>query len=255
MELVVVQQQTRLEPALGSAGLMRGEDFARFVVRVADREQVPRRALLGLAFAESGWRSDARRPTDPARDPQFWPDVSGGGFQQTVAFSEELHALRLDHRVYPGPAIVEQILSRYYEPEHAATVAARKLKALLARSDVRGDEFVALCRYNKPNAAASPGVQANYRNGLARADEFLAGISQQPTSEVIMDDALLDIWNAVRADLPFDDTLAIVSFWKGHWKELGSPVGPEHGGTDGSTYQAFSRGIVRWRPSVGAEML
>ena len=228
-----------------------GEALATFIVGVADREGLPRRALLALAYAESGWRAEARRPVDPARDETSWPDVSGGCFQQTVAFSDELHALGRGAADYPGPEIVEQILEAYYDPDHAATVAARKLKALLARSDVGGDEFLALCLYNKPNADVSAAVATHYRGGLAKADEFLAGLPP----EVKMDDALADIWTAVRADLPLNDALAIVHFWKQHWKELGSPVGPEHPSPDGKTYQAFSRGIVRWTPNVGAEMV
>ncbi len=233
---------------------LEGEDLARFIVAVADRAGVPRRALLGLAYAESTWHSDARRPTDPAKDEEFWPDVSGGAFQQTVAFSDELHAMGRPWQEYAGPEIVEQILAAYYDPEHAATVAARKLKALLARPDVQGDDLLGLCRYNKPNAEASAGVQANYRRGLAHADEFLASFSDQAV-EAKVDEALADLWGAVRDDLAFDDALAIVAFWKGNWKELGSPVGPEHQGADGNTYQAFSRGIVRWKPNVGADIV
>lgn len=62
-----------------------------------------------------------------------------------------------------------------------------------------------------------------------------------------MDAALQDLWKAV-VDVPFNPALGIVAYWKTHWKELGSPVGPEHPGGDGNTYQAFARGIVRWTP-------
>jgi len=238
---------------------LQGEELARFIVGIADREGVPRRALLGLAYAESTWHSGARRPTDPARDEEFWPDVSGGAFQQTVAFSDELHARGLNWRSYPGPDVVAEILDAYYDPDHAATVAAGKLRALLGRADVKGDEFLGLCRYNKPNAEASAGVQANYRRGLEQADAFLATFSdEQPDEQPVeahMDDALADLWGAVRDDLAFDDALAIVGFWKENWKDLGSPVGPEHQSDDGNTYQAFARGIVRWKPDVGAEIV
>ena len=37
----------------------------------------------------------------------------------------------------------------------------------------------------------------------------------------------IDLWQAVRPDIPFDLGRGIVQFWKQHWKELGSPVGPE----------------------------
>src|SRR5436305_9080327 len=117
------------------SAVLQGADFARFILKVADAEQVPRRALLGMGYAESTWHSDARRPTDPTRDEHKWPDVSGGGFQQTVAFSDELQAMGLDWHTYPGAAVTEQILQRYYDPDYATHVAARKLRALLARPD------------------------------------------------------------------------------------------------------------------------
>ena len=70
-----------------------------------------------------------------------------------------------------------------------------------------------------------------------------------------MGEVLADLWGAVRNDLPFDEALAIVAFWQEHWKELGSPVGPERITADGSVYQAFSRGIVRWTADVGPQIL
>ena len=62
-----------------------------------------------------------------------------------------------------------------------------------------------------------------------------------------MDGALKDLWNAAGAGAPYNLALGIVVFWTTHWKELGSPVGGEHA-DGGNTYQAFSRGIVRWGP-------
>jgi hypothetical protein len=63
-----------------------------------------------------------------------------------------------------------------------------------------------------------------------------------------MNDALEDLWKAAGANAPYNLALGIVLFWRDHWKELGSPVGPEHG--DGANvYQAFTRGIIRWGPA------
>ncbi len=69
-----------------------------------------------------------------------------------------------------------------------------------------------------------------------------------------MDDALQDLWFAVNHQIPFDPDAGLVKYWKQHWKDLGSPVGPEHGGNDGNVYQAFTRGMLRWT-SNGAEQL
>jgi len=70
-----------------------------------------------------------------------------------------------------------------------------------------------------------------------------------------MDEALEDLWNAAGAGVPFNTAFGIVAFWKSHWKELGSPVGGEHDGGGGMRFQAFSRGIIKWDPAVGATIL
>ncbi len=70
-----------------------------------------------------------------------------------------------------------------------------------------------------------------------------------------MDEALKDLWNAAGAGAPFNTTFGIVVFWTNHYKELGSPVGPEHVVGAGMAFQAFSRGIVKWDPAVGATIL
>jgi hypothetical protein len=167
---VVVQQQ---QDGPGPVP-QQGEPLARYLVMVADREGVPRRALLALAYAESNWNARARRPVSPSQDVAYWPDVSSGAFQQTVAFSDELKALGLTWQVYPGPQITARILDRYYDVDHSARVAAGKLRTLLARPDVAGNHLLALFRYNKPNGTPALAAQQNYQNGLAKADELLA---------------------------------------------------------------------------------
>ena len=71
-----------------------------------------------------------------------------------------------------------------------------------------------------------------------------------------MDKALQDLWNATQSGAPFDKRLGICAFWADHYKELGSPSGPERSSTVvGVSYQAFTRGIVRWTPGKGAEIV
>lgn len=65
-----------------------------------------------------------------------------------------------------------------------------------------------------------------------------------------LDDALQDLWKAVRTDVDYNPDAGFVKYWRDHWKELGSPVGPEHPGGDGTTYQAFTRGILHWTGSA-----
>ena len=68
-----------------------------------------------------------------------------------------------------------------------------------------------------------------------------------------MDDALRDLWLAARSDIALNPASGIYQFWHQHWKDLGSPVGPEHT-VDGTVYQAFTRGIVAWT-AAGARVL
>jgi hypothetical protein len=65
-----------------------------------------------------------------------------------------------------------------------------------------------------------------------------------------LDAALQDLWTAVRTDVPYNTDAAIVKYWRDHWKELGSPVGPERRGDNGTSYQAFTRGLARWTGSA-----
>lgn len=95
--------------------------------RTSDALGIPRLLLLACGIAEGNLRWDARRPADPKDDERFWPDVSGGVFQQTIRFDPEYHG----GGSYPGPSEVERILQRQYDVERSAHVAAASLKAKL----------------------------------------------------------------------------------------------------------------------------
>ena len=106
-------------------------------------------------------------------------------------------------------------------------MAARKLRALLRRPDVNGDHLLALYRYNKPNGTPSADAQQNYQDGLQAADEFLANLDTTEHREDAMpEETLIDLWQAVRPDIPFDLGLGIVQFWKQHWKDWARRSGP-----------------------------
>lgn len=75
-----------------------------------------------------------------------------------------------------------------------------------------------------------------------------------------MIEALKDLWNAAGLDIPLNEGSGMWKFWAGlegyptNYKQLGSPVGPEHEEEreDGNyTLQAFSSGIVEWGPGGG----
>jgi len=95
--------------------------------RVAAEWGIPPALLLACGIAESNLRWDARRPNNASQDAEFWPDVSGGVWQQAVRYDPEYQG----GSAYPGPAEVERILQRQYDVERSAHVAAENLKAKL----------------------------------------------------------------------------------------------------------------------------
>ena len=151
--------------------------------RLADEYGIPRLAMLACGVAESDLVWSARRPRDSADDARYWPDVSAGVWQQTVAWSPEFAAAGgFGTSPYPGPTITSRILSLYYDPEHAGRVAAPQIKAWLAAEG--GDIVRGLCRYNWP--AQDPDLnpnKANYERGLRGAAQLLAESPEEPATE------------------------------------------------------------------------
>lgn len=143
--------------------------------RVAGEWGISPVLLLACAVAESNLRWDARRPTDASQDASFWPDVSGGPWQQTVLYDPEYQG----GNDYPGPAETERILQRQYDVERSAHVAAENLKRKF-RGDPNNDADIlrALAQYNWPAGAGrfyTPDHETNYRRGLAEARTILGG--------------------------------------------------------------------------------
>lgn len=139
----------------------------------ADTAGIPRLLLLACLIAESGLNPDARRPSVAANDQGFWPDVSFGLGQQTVRWAAEYAG----GNAYPGEAEIERVGAFYRIPAYATAVAAKQLKS---HYDASEDDaiFKALARYNWPaggGEAASPAVEANYRQGITDAAAILGG--------------------------------------------------------------------------------
>lgn len=62
-----------------------------------------------------------------------------------------------------------------------------------------------------------------------------------------MNEALQDLWQAIKPGIPFNAEFGICKYWLANYKTLGSPVGVEHkDAKSGVVYQAFANGIVRW---------
>lgn len=143
----------------------------------ADAAGIPRLLLLAAGEAESGLDPFARRPSNPAADERYWPDVSGGVWQQTVRWDPDYHG----GSDFPGSAEIERVLQLQYDVERSARIAAANLKAKY-RPNEPDAVFRALCRYNWPAGDGQPAnsaVAANYRNGIAEAQSIL-GASPMP---------------------------------------------------------------------------
>lgn len=137
----------------------------------ADAAGIPRLLLLAAGIAESNLRADARRPTDPAKDATYWPDVSGGAWQQTVRYDPAYRG----GSEYPGPEETERVLSLQYDPARSAKIAAENLAQKWGM--YKPDPLKALHAYNWPAGGGRPYSAAheqNYRRGLAEAERLLA---------------------------------------------------------------------------------
>lgn len=157
----------------------------------ADAANIPRLLLLAAGVAESNLRADARRPTAPADDERYWPDVSFGAWQQTIRWSaEHLKACSkagADPARFPGTGAIESIGRIYTDPEYAAEVAAAGLKAKYRPSEPDA-VFRALCRYNWPAGDGEPvddATAANYRRGITEATRLLGDGWPEPANRQI----------------------------------------------------------------------
>lgn len=160
--------------------------------RVAGEWGIPPALLLACGIAESNLRWNARRPTVPSKDADYWPDVSAGVWQQAVRYDPEYQG----GSAYPGPAETERILQRQYDVERSAHVAAENLKRKF-RGDPNNDADIlrALYSYNWPAGSGrpySPEHEANYKRGLAEARTILAGGNNVPTPLPFDPDARVD---------------------------------------------------------------
>lgn len=148
----------------------------------ADAAGIPRLLVLACGIAEGNLRWDARRPTDPSRDADYWPDVSVGVWQQTIRWAaEHLKAASKagrDPAAFPGAGTIAAIGEAYLDAEYAAEVASAQLKA---KWDGRADDagfLRAMYLYNWPAGGGKPFSaqhEANYKRGLAEAKTILGG--------------------------------------------------------------------------------
>jgi hypothetical protein len=139
--------------------------------RYADDWDLPRELVLGCAIAESDLDALARRPHAAELDAAYWPDVSGGLFQQTVRWSKEYAAAGFGGE-YPGPAFTESTLQMYYDMNYAASVAIGQLLAAYRHTD--SSVLDACCFYNSPNLEPLDNPnRENYRRGIEQALRLL----------------------------------------------------------------------------------
>lgn len=65
--------------------------------------------------------------------------------------------------------------------------------------------------------------------------------------------AYLDLWQAIKPDLPYNPDFAFPAYWRDNLSDMGSPVGPEHSDGLGGSVQAFANGVYQWTPEKGVQ--
>jgi cell wall-associated NlpC family hydrolase len=146
---------------------------------VADEFRIPRLLLLACGIAEGNLVWNARRPTSAAQDAAFWPDVSGGPWQQTVRYDPDYHG----GSAYPGPGEVARVLELQYDTQRSAQLAAGQLKAKWNGQQTDDEMLKAMFLYNWPAGGGkpyTPAHEANYKRGLTEAWAIL-GATPMPT--------------------------------------------------------------------------
>jgi len=249
---------------------MRKEDLILLLRERAEATALPPVIPVALALAESGLRADAERWAVPGHNfteeakaaiaVEDWDhlqsiidtivasgskDISFGPFQQTYWYARERARQGWDDWDQDH---VRWVRGLYFSPRHAADEAIPTLKAYWERKQ---DPQWVLERWNRPNGEVTPGVRAAYAAALRQAEILLAEHGEGAD----VDEALTDLWFAIIDTADYNEEAGIVKFWKGNYKTLGSPVGPEHPQGNGDVYQAFTNGIVRWTNERGAEIL
>jgi hypothetical protein len=185
-----------------------GDDLTALLSDTASAAGVPLAVLVGLGIAESElcvrserWGRRSPRAKEllavgdragleelvRAIDAETPGDISFGLFQQTVRWADEGdHTLALEN--------VFALRDLYFQPGHAARVAARKLAAF---ARVHDDPLEVLCRYNKP---ALPGVdnphRARYQESLEKARSLVtsspAPTPRPPDLQLVWEERLTD---------------------------------------------------------------
>lgn len=170
------------------------DDTLAIGIAVADELKLPHRLVIGCGIAESNLEADARRPSDPALDQSYWPDVSGGAWQQTIRYDPDYRG----GDAYPGQAEVARVYRLQCDAWRAARVAARQLKTHLQEQaqttdddlrslDARDDLLLgAMYRYNWPGGHGKPYSaqhQHTYTDGLSKASAILGIHATTPPTE------------------------------------------------------------------------
>lgn len=200
-----------------------GTDLAPILNREADRVQCPPRLLTGLCIMESNLDEHSRRPTDPAQDFAYWPDVSGGLTHQAVAFAP------IGSR-QPTRGNIDFVLGYLMDnPDKAIAIAADNIGPKWAQWQ---DGKEALSRYNAPGRAWA---QNPNRANIARGWEASARY-------VVQEDTMAD----------FEGGFAALAEQLGA-EVVGEAVEEEQHPDPDHAYQATSKGLL-WYSNGGAPL-
>lgn len=113
--------------------------------------------------------------------------------------------------------------------------------------------YASLARAQLEGSIHPPAPEPAPQPAPAPAPEPVQPVTTAEAEELAWRDLFLAATeNPARARIVYATHLGIVKYWREHYDDLGSAVGPERQAEDGTVFQGFALGLVRWDPSTGA---
>ena len=180
------RQPTPTPPPIGSGDALHAE-----IVRAADRAGIPHSALLALAEAETGRRSNAVEPASMEDAVKAWPAVYAGWARQRVALTDLAEVLPPPDEGPPAIELLERVINACLKAGPAGDRAAAMLSHHLPGPAATHDQILkALVAYRAENtgeelAAVEARDLPRFQAALTWA-EGLVGAMATPSPQVAM---------------------------------------------------------------------
>jgi len=170
---------------------LRGDELHPQIFAAADRAGIPRVALLALAEAETGRRSDLVEPATLEEAIEAWPAVYVGWARQRIALTQTGQVLAPPGEGPPSDLVLARFINSFKSVDLAGERAIAILKRHLPGPSPTRDQILnALLAYRAENTETpvevlSPGDVSRYREALNWAEgqvRALAPPSPSPAS-------------------------------------------------------------------------